>query len=123
MAHGMGAQKDIGLWMYAERFCESGMAVVAFDYRCFGGSTGLPRHWVSPKRHLQDFEAVLQHVQVGGVTCWVDAPHGVTAARGSCCTSDQLRVWITNTLRRLTDCSGCDFDQQHKCNILSTRRL
>jgi alpha-beta hydrolase superfamily lysophospholipase len=66
MAHGMGAQKDIGLWMYAERFCESGMAVVAFDYRCFGGSTGLPRHWVSPKRHLEDFEAVVQHVKVGG---------------------------------------------------------
>lgn len=68
MAHGMGAQKDIGLWMYAERFCEAGMAVVAFDYRCFGGSTGMPRHWVSPKRHLEDFEAVVNHVQVGGAS-------------------------------------------------------
>lgn len=66
MAHGMGAQKDIGLWMYAERFCEAGMAVVAFDYRGFGGSSGMPRHWVSPRRHLQDFEAVVQHVQVRG---------------------------------------------------------
>lgn len=65
MAHGMGAQKDIGLWMYAERFCEAGMAVVVFDYRGFGGSEGMPRHWVSPKRHLQDFEAVVKHVQVG----------------------------------------------------------
>lgn len=64
MAHGMGAQKDIGLWMYAERFCEAGMAVVVFDYRTFGGSEGMPRHWVSPRRHLQDFEAVIKHVQV-----------------------------------------------------------
>lgn len=71
MAHGMGAQKDIGLWMYAERFCEAGMAVVAFDYRCFGGSEGLPRQWVSPRRHLEDFEAVVQHVQVSqGVCFW-----------------------------------------------------
>jgi len=41
------------------------MAVVLFDYRCFGGSEGLPRHWVSPRRHLQDWEAVVRHVQVG----------------------------------------------------------
>lgn len=41
MGHGMGAQKDIGLWMYGERFCEAGMAVLVFDYRGFGGSEGL----------------------------------------------------------------------------------
>jgi hypothetical protein len=34
MAHGMGAQKDIGLFIYAEKFVEAGMAVLAFDYRC-----------------------------------------------------------------------------------------
>lgn len=34
MGHGMGAQKDIGLFMYAEKFVEAGMAVLAFDYRC-----------------------------------------------------------------------------------------
>jgi predicted alpha/beta-hydrolase family hydrolase len=33
MAHGMGAQKDIGLFMYAEKFVEAGMAVLVFDYR------------------------------------------------------------------------------------------
>lgn len=63
MAHGMGAQKDIGLWMYAEKFVESGMAVVMFDYRGFGGSEGSPRHWVSPRRHLQDWEEVVKHVK------------------------------------------------------------
>lgn len=65
MAHGMGAQKDIGLWTYAEKFVESGMAVVVFDYRSFGGSGGSPRHWVSPRRHLQDWEVVVRHIQVG----------------------------------------------------------
>jgi hypothetical protein len=30
----MGAQKDIGLFIYAEKFVEAGMAVLAFDYRC-----------------------------------------------------------------------------------------
>lgn len=64
MAHGMGAQKDIGLAVYAEAFVAAGMAVLVFDYRNFGGSTGLPRHWVSPHRHNQDFQAVLQHIQV-----------------------------------------------------------
>jgi hypothetical protein len=29
----MGAQKDIGLFMYAEKFVEAGMAVLVFDYR------------------------------------------------------------------------------------------
>jgi hypothetical protein len=32
--------------------------------RGFGGSGGLPRHWVSPKRHIQDWHAVVSHVQV-----------------------------------------------------------
>jgi hypothetical protein len=42
--------------------------------RGFGGSGGLPRHWVSPKRHIQDWQAVVAHVQVSrqrsqGVHC------------------------------------------------------
>jgi pimeloyl-ACP methyl ester carboxylesterase len=72
MAHGMGAQKDIGLWTYAEKFVEAGMAVVVFDYRSFGGSGGSPRHWVSPRRHLQDWEAVVSHIQSSSLDGRVD---------------------------------------------------
>lgn len=32
--------------LHAEQFAMDGMAVVAFDYRGFGGSDGTPRHHV-----------------------------------------------------------------------------
>lgn len=53
MSHGLGAQKDMGLHVYAEQFAQAGMAVLLFDYRGFGGSDGAPRHWVSWRRHVQ----------------------------------------------------------------------
>eukprot|EP00879_Flechtneria_rotunda_P008310 GHRR01008704.1.p1 GENE.GHRR01008704.1~~GHRR01008704.1.p1 ORF type:complete len:332 (+),score=55.12 GHRR01008704.1:1002-1997(+) len=86
MAHGMGAQKDIGLWMYAEKFVDAGMAVLMFDYRGFGGSEGLPRHWVSPRRHLEDWAAVVKHVQSTNLDGQVDGSRialwGVSYAGG-----------------------------------------
>eukprot|EP00882_Tetradesmus_deserticola_P000805 GHRQ01000876.1.p1 GENE.GHRQ01000876.1~~GHRQ01000876.1.p1 ORF type:complete len:403 (+),score=125.66 GHRQ01000876.1:228-1436(+) len=86
MAHGMGAQKDIGLFMYAEKFVDAGMAVLIFDYRCFGGSGGLPRHWVSPRRHIQDWHAVVAHVQATNLGGQVDGSRialwGVSYAGG-----------------------------------------
>lgn len=63
MAHGFGAQMDFGLPAFAERFVASGMAVFMFDYRNFGKSEGEPRNLVSPKRHLQDWEAVVEFVK------------------------------------------------------------
>ncbi len=41
------------------------MVLQVFDYRTFGGSDGEPRHWVSPRRHLQDWRAAVRFVQVG----------------------------------------------------------
>jgi alpha-beta hydrolase superfamily lysophospholipase len=64
MGHGMGVQKDMGLHPYADGFASAGIAVLAFDYRTFGGSTGTPRNWVSPRRHVQDWKSVVQHVLV-----------------------------------------------------------
>ena len=58
-----GAQKDMGLHMYAARFAAAGLAVFAFDYRTFGGSEGEPRNWISPKRHLEDWRAALDFVK------------------------------------------------------------
>lgn len=63
MAHGMGGQKDFGLHNYASKFASNGMAVFAFDYRGWGGSSGEPRHWMSAKRHMADWRAAIQHVR------------------------------------------------------------
>ncbi|KAG2439296.1 hypothetical protein HXX76_004655 [Chlamydomonas incerta] len=67
MAHGLGAQKDLGLHRYAHPFAAAGMAVLVFDYRTFGGSDGEPRHWVSPQRHVEDWRAALAFVKGGGL--------------------------------------------------------
>jgi pimeloyl-ACP methyl ester carboxylesterase len=63
MAHGFGAIRAAGLYAFADRFVAAGYAVYLFDYRGFGDSDGEPRHWVSPRRHLQDWSAALAHVR------------------------------------------------------------
>ncbi len=63
MAHGFGAIRAAGLQPFAERFLQAGHAVFLFDYRSFGDSDGHPRHWASPRRHLQDWAAAIRHVR------------------------------------------------------------
>jgi len=63
MAHGFGAEKVFRLPAFAERFAQEGMAVLLFDYRCFGGSDGKPRNLVSPNHHVQDWKAAVDHVR------------------------------------------------------------
>ena len=63
MAHGLGVQKDFGLDAYGQKFSQAGFAAFVFDYRTFGGSTGEPRHLVSPKRHLQDWQSAVEFVR------------------------------------------------------------
>jgi len=41
MSHGIGAQKDMGLDMYAVRFVESGIATLVVDYRWAAQHLGL----------------------------------------------------------------------------------
>ena len=48
MAHGFGGQREMRLPAYAEKFASRGLAVLAFDYRCFGASDGDPRNWIDP---------------------------------------------------------------------------
>ena len=62
MAHGFAAEKTFRLPAFAERFVNEGLAVLLFDYRCFGGSDGKPRNLVNPFRHVQDWEAAIAHV-------------------------------------------------------------
>ncbi|GBF89933.1 hypothetical protein Rsub_02637 [Raphidocelis subcapitata] len=62
LAHGMGGQRDTGLHKYSSYFADAGLAVFTFDYRGFGGSEGEPRHWVSPSRHLADWQSAFDYV-------------------------------------------------------------
>lgn len=59
MAHGFGGQRGFGLPAYAERFAARGMAVLLFDYRCFGASDGQPRDWVDHRRQHRDWRAAI----------------------------------------------------------------
>ncbi len=63
MAHGFAAERKFALPKFAAAFAEAGYAVVLFDYRGFGGSTGKPRELVSPSHHLEDWRAVLNQVK------------------------------------------------------------
>lgn len=74
MAPGLGGTKDGFLESFAWAFVEAGVAALAFDYRGFGGSEGLPRHWVAPPRHREDYEAAIAFVQR-------DLRHSVDASR------------------------------------------
>ena len=64
MAHGLAVEKTFGLPAFAERFVKEGLAVLLFDYRCFGDSDGKPRNLANPYRHVQDWKAAIDHVRV-----------------------------------------------------------
>ena len=59
MAHGFSATRDDGLPAYAEAFRDAGFAVVLFDYRHFGASTGEPRQLLDIGRQHDDYRAVV----------------------------------------------------------------
>jgi fermentation-respiration switch protein FrsA (DUF1100 family) len=58
-ANALTAVKEITLPAYAERFAEAGYAVLIFDYRYWGASTGSPRFHVAPMEHRADISAAL----------------------------------------------------------------
>lgn len=63
MAHGFAGERKFSLPQTATRFAEAGYAVVLFDYRGFGNSSGQPRELVSVQHHLEDWQAVLDQVR------------------------------------------------------------
>jgi uncharacterized protein len=68
MAHGFSATRDEGLPDYAEAFHDAGLAVIVFDYRHFGASTGEPRQLLDIGRQLADYRAVVAWArQLAGV--------------------------------------------------------
>ncbi|MDQ9008943.1 alpha/beta fold hydrolase [Acinetobacter gerneri] len=62
MAHGFAALRQFRLIPFAQRFAQAGYAVVLFDYRNWGGSTGFPREMISLKKQLEDWKSVIQYV-------------------------------------------------------------
>lgn len=62
MAHGLAALRQFKLVEYAKAFATAGYAVVLFDYRYWGGSTGRPRELVSIKHQLHDWHVMIEHV-------------------------------------------------------------
>jgi pimeloyl-ACP methyl ester carboxylesterase len=63
MAPGLGGTKDGFLESFAWVFVAHGVGALVFDYRCFGGSDGEPRHWADPARHREDYEAAIAYVR------------------------------------------------------------
>ena len=60
MAHGFSATRDDGLPAYADAFRDAGFAVILFDYRHFGASTGQPRQLLDIGRQQEDYCAVVE---------------------------------------------------------------
>lgn len=63
MAHGFGGQRELRLDAYAEYFAKSGYAVLVFDYRHFGGSSGSPRQLINIRKQLQDWRAAVKYAR------------------------------------------------------------
>ena len=59
MAHGFTGTRDDGLPGYAVAFRDAGYAVVLFDYRHFGASSGEPRQMLDIARQRDDYRTVI----------------------------------------------------------------
>jgi uncharacterized protein len=76
LGHGLGAVREMRLDAYCERFAAAGIATLAFTYRYFGDSGGMPRQLMSVRRQLADWDAALAYVQTcpeldgGRVAIW-----------------------------------------------------
>lgn len=76
MGHGFSAVRDQRLDAFAERFAAAGLAVLVFDYRHFGGSSGQPRQLLDINRQHEDWRAAiafartLEGVDEGRIAIW-----------------------------------------------------
>lgn len=63
MMHGLGGQKDMGLEKYAVEFVKHDVAVLAIDYRSFGGSISKVRNLVDPTSHIEDINTAITAIR------------------------------------------------------------
>jgi uncharacterized protein len=63
--------KEQAAGTYAQAMAARGYAALAFDYRCFGGSDGQPRHFENPEANIEDITnaatALLADDRLGGL--------------------------------------------------------
>lgn len=67
MAPGLCGTKEGPLERFGWGFTAAGYAVLAFDFRSFGGSEGDRRHSIDLRAHVADYAAAIDHVRAGGV--------------------------------------------------------
>ena len=60
MGHGGSGTKRLRLPKYAKVFAAAGLAVLAFDYRRFGNSGGLPRQVIEVAGQREDYRAAVR---------------------------------------------------------------
>ncbi len=61
MSHGFSALMAMGLDDYAAVFAEAGFAVLVYDHRNYGASSGWPRHETDPWQQVEDMRAVISY--------------------------------------------------------------
>lgn len=63
MGHGFAGTRDVALPFYARHFASGGVAALAFDYRYFGTSGGMPRQYIHPDEQIADFASAIAAVR------------------------------------------------------------
>jgi uncharacterized protein len=63
MGTGLSCVRDQGLDAFAERLADAGFAALAFDYRHWGESGGVPRSLMDSAHQREDFRAAVSHVR------------------------------------------------------------
>lgn len=63
LAHGLGGTKELKLDVYADCFNRMGYTCVVFDYRCSGGSEGLPRGLIDWHQQQQDWKCAIAYTR------------------------------------------------------------
>ena len=61
MSHGFSALMAMGLDDYAAAFTAAGFAVLVYDHRNYGASSGWPRHETDPWQQVEDMRAAISH--------------------------------------------------------------
>lgn len=63
LAHGLGGTKELKLDIYADSFNKIGYTCVVFDYRCNGGSEGLPRGLIDWHQQQEDWKSAIEYTR------------------------------------------------------------
>lgn len=63
MAGGWCYVKEIVMPHHAARIVEQGVAALAFDYRGFGASTGMPRQHIDPWEQIEDYRNAISYAE------------------------------------------------------------